>query len=55
MDPTVERLQGKSPLLCPHLIVSLSKLMHLLLMPDLVPSKLYLLQEVLNLKHIGNR
>jgi hypothetical protein len=34
MDPPFERLQGKSPLFCPYLIVSLSKLMHLLSMPD---------------------
>jgi hypothetical protein len=37
MDPPFEILQGKSPLFCPHLIVSLSKLMHLLLMHDSGP------------------
>ncbi len=34
MDPPFERLQEKSSLFSSHLIVSLSKLMHLLLMPD---------------------
>jgi hypothetical protein len=34
MDPPFERLQEKSLLFSPHLILSLSKLMHLLLMPD---------------------
>jgi hypothetical protein len=34
MDPPFERLQEKNPLLRPHLIVSLSKLMHLLIMSD---------------------
>jgi hypothetical protein len=32
--PPFERLQEKSPLFSLHLTVSLSKLMHLLLMPD---------------------
>jgi hypothetical protein len=34
MDPFFERLEEMSPSISPHLIVSLSKLMHLLLMPD---------------------
>jgi hypothetical protein len=34
MDPPFQRLQEKSLLFSPHLIVSLSKLMHLLLIPD---------------------
>jgi hypothetical protein len=34
MDPPFERLQEKRPLFSPHLIVSLSKLMDLLLMPN---------------------
>jgi hypothetical protein len=34
MDPPFERLQEKSPLFSPHLIVSLLKLLRLLLMPD---------------------
>jgi hypothetical protein len=34
MDPPFERLQEKSSLFSPYHIVSLSKLMHLLLVPD---------------------
>jgi hypothetical protein len=34
MDPTFDRLQEKSPSFSLHLMVSLSKLVHLLLMPN---------------------
>jgi hypothetical protein len=54
MDPPFERLQEKSSLLSPHLIVSLSKLMNLLLMPDSA-QHIVSYTEGFEFKNIGNR
>jgi hypothetical protein len=54
MELPFEGLQEKSSLFSPHLIVSLSKLMHLLLMPDSA-QHIVSYTEGFEFKNIGNR
>jgi hypothetical protein len=50
MNPPYERLQEKNPLSSPYLTVSLSKLMHLLLVPNSAQHiGVYFIQGVLKL------
>ncbi len=54
MDPPFERLQEKSSLFSPHLIVRLSKLMRLLLMANSA-QHIVSYTEGFEFKNIGNR